>query len=460
MNRLFTKIFLGFWLTTIVVVLAVHLGGRYLEWANPDDRRPPWELRREAGELLHQAQHAMRSGEAMDEWLERQQLPREFRVGLFDAGNQPLAGEPDAAMLRQIARLGREHPGLRVVEDERLYMARILFQRGRPALKMVVAMPHPERGNAVIWLQRHFWAQVIIALLASGLLCYALARLAVRPILSLRHATRKLAAGDLDTRIPAPDSGGDEITGLSRDFNHMAARLQHTIEDQKQLVRDISHELRSPLGRIQAALALAQRRQAEPLPELERVTRECERLNELIGELLVIPEQEVTLEDVIDLPALLHNLVDDNHLAAQEAGCELQLRNLQEPLLLRTHRDLLYRALDNVLRNAIRHTRPGTVVTLSAEHDARAITLRVTDHGPGVAEDMLARIFLPFYRVQSERLQSARERGNGGYGLGLSIAQRAVQQHGGQISARNRTPPDEGLDVTIQLPPTLIAEVP
>lgn len=457
MNRLFFKIFLGFWLTTILMLLAVHLVSQVLHREERPGHPPPWKLHSEVALVLEMGQRQIQSqdAQALARWLAA--LPQHDTVlpQLFTLDNTPLSqlsGSLESAALSAVAAdISESNPRILQDIDDKRVIGHLLTKNDTPAAKLLVEIPRPP-STLVMVLQRYLWLRLLIALVVSGLVCYLLAAQAVRPILRLRSATQGLAAGRLDTRIPMNTQSSDEVLALSRDFNHMADRLQHTIEDQKQLVRDISHELRSPLGRIQAALALAQARLGSDPPELAQVQRECERLNELIAQLLVVPDNPLDLEDTVDIIELMHSIVEENTVAAQPRQIQLRVQSTQPELLLRCNGELLYRAVDNVVRNAIRHAPNDSRITLDCQCDSDDLRIDIRDQGQGIPDHELDKIFLPFYRVQS-----ARERDTGGYGLGLSIAQRAVASHGGRISARNLHP---GFAVTLHLPLRLVQTEP
>jgi two-component system sensor histidine kinase CpxA len=245
----------------------------------------------------------------------------------------------------------------------------------------------------------------------------------------------------------------DEIGHLGRDFNVMAGRIESLVEAQRRLLGDISHELRSPLARQGVALGLARRRAGpEATSALDRIEREGERLNELIGQLLALSRLESGTDGLknvkIDLSGLIQDVVDDADYEARSGNRSVSLVN-HEPCQLVGVPELIRSAIENVLRNAVRHTEKGTAVNVSLvaepDHGARWATIKVRDHGKGVPENTIKEIFRPFYRVED-----ARDRTTGGTGLGLSIAARAVRLHHGTIKASNAK--DGGLVVEIRLP--------
>ena len=289
-----------------------------------------------------------------------------------------------------------------------------------------------------------------LAFLVSGAICYGLTRSLTAPILTLRAAARRLAEGELSARAPDPKTRRDEISELVRDFNRMARRVEDLVTSQRQLISDISHELRSPLARMNATLGLARQRTGQD-PLFDRLERDAARLEEMIGRLLTVarldmaattPEMRPT-----DLKALLEDIVDDARPEADDHRCRVDLMCDGEGHV-DANPDLVRSAVEDIIRNAIRYTPAGTAVEVRLEggHNGtrHSVVIRVSDRGPGVPTRDLTNIFRPFYRVAS-----ARDRQSGGAGLGLAIAERVARAHGGGVRAQNRT--DGGLEVVFSL---------
>jgi signal transduction histidine kinase len=295
---------------------------------------------------------------------------------------------------------------------------------------------------------------VLPLLLIGGLFCYWLAKHLSRPIVQLRTTAQGLAEGNLAARVPpALLQRHDEIGNLGRDFNLMAARLESLVEAQRRLIADISHELRSPLARHGVALGLARKRGGpEVTSALDRIALESERINEMIGQLLTLSQLESGTDGFqklrVDLVELIKEVADDADYEARNRGCKVVLSN-SEPCYLSGVPQLLRSAIENVVRNAVRHTAPGTAVEIGLTCETlgggKQAAISVRDHGGGVAEQKLNEIFRPFYRIDD-----ARDRKSGGTGLGLAIAARAIRLHEGAIHARNA--PDGGLIVDISIP--------
>ncbi|HEX2198102.1 MAG TPA: ATP-binding protein, partial [Burkholderiales bacterium] len=282
-------------------------------------------------------------------------------------------------------------------------------------------------------------AGALASLAASALLAWYFAR----PIRHLRWAFRAAAEGRLETRVrPLMRGRRDEIADLGGDFDAMAQQLQKLVAAQRRLLHDVSHELRSPLARLQAAVGLIRQDPGRLEASLERIEREVARLDALVGEVLTLARLEggtaAGAVATVDLADLVANVAADARFEAEAAGRGVRLDSIEE-LQVPGRAELLHRAVENVVRNAVKHTGAGTTVEIGLSRTAHQAQLSVRDRGPGVGAEHLERIFEPFYRA-----------GSSGFGLGLAIAQRAILAHGGTIRAQNA--PEGGLLVEIQLP--------
>ena len=314
---------------------------------------------------------------------------------------------------------------------------------------------------------REILPRLLISLIISVLVTFGITMVITRPIGSLREAAKQLAGGNLNARAKWPkgsrsSKSGDELWGLVYDFNDMADRLESLVDAQKLLLRDVSHELRSPLARLSVALELAREEAPSGMEEqLDRIERETGRLNSLIGQLLSLSHLESTtrLPDKlpVSLECLIRDLLPDIDYEAQRRNCAVRFVNngrqpgdISEALgAVMGSPELLGRAVENVIRNAIAYTAEGTSVEIQLFDEDRFgepfAVLQVRDCGPGVPEAALKSIFRPFYR-----LDLSRQRSTGGYGVGLAITERAVRLHGGMVCARNA--PEGGLIVEMRLP--------
>jgi two-component system sensor histidine kinase CpxA len=287
------------------------------------------------------------------------------------------------------------------------------------------------------------------------------------PAVKLRNATHQFAAGDLKTRVgPLMGRRRDELADLGRDFDVMAERIESLLISERRLLGDISHELRSPLARLQLALDLAeQTADPETKQYLARIESEAEELNGMIGQLLTLTRLENAVaaqqgsKDAafIDLEQLVKHVCENADFEARARGVRVELLHSERCQII-GNGELLHSAVENVVRNALLHApqSPKVEVALTvAPHEAltaedtatREAVIRVRDYGPGVPEESLQDLFRPFYRVAV-----ARDRQTGGTGLGLSITERAVQFHGGTVTASNAE--GSGLLVEIRLPLT------
>ncbi|OYT69333.1 MAG: two-component sensor histidine kinase [Chloracidobacterium sp. CP2_5A] len=448
MRTLFIKIFLWFWLAmaglTVLVTVVGSLTASEASWPGRRTLTAATTLYAETAALLYERQGAA----AVEDYLRRILETAKLQAALLDEQGRLLAGAmpPDWPAGRDGA--GRED--FTVVEGKTFLSRPVTSAGGRRYLLATVfdrnLLPPPP-----MWTRARM-ARLAVFVLGSGVVCYGLAWYLTRPIGRLRQTAQRLASGDLTARTGARLGRlTDEIGGLARDFDAMAERIESLVTSQRRLFGDISHELRSPLSRLRVALELAQRKAgAEVQPYLERIERDAERLDELVGQLLALSrlESEATLADskALDLAALTEQVAMDADFEARATGRAVVCRRLSKDghQLLLGDEELLRRALENVMRNAIRHTPEGASVEVAIDARPGCLLVSVRDYGPGVPPDALKAIFKPFYRVET-----ARDRASGGVGLGLAIAARAVKLHGGQIGAENL--PD-GFRVTLTLP--------
>lgn len=283
--------------------------------------------------------------------------------------------------------------------------------------------------------------------LVASLLCAAgLAWYFAKPIRQLRAAFDTAAAGQLAVRV-APAMGGrrDELADLGRDFDRMSERLQGLVEGQQRLLHDVSHEMRSPLARLQAAIGLARQQPARLADSLQRIEREGERMDRLVGELLTLSRLGAGAalpQEAVEVGELLADIVMDARFEGAARGLQIAF-DPGPPAVVRANGELLQRAIENVVRNALRHSpERGTVSIAAGQRTGGRLVVRIADQGPGVPDDQLAAIFQPFVRGEGAA--------GGGHGLGLAIAQRAIAAMGGSIGAARGTA--GGLVVSIELP--------
>ncbi|MGE3275927.1 MAG: sensor histidine kinase [Vicinamibacterales bacterium] len=441
MSGLALKIFLGFWLLT-----ATLLGVFALLPDRGTDVRLQDHVRQYG--LLATSMLADEGGaRACQRFAALVERQGRLQFALFDAGGRALCVSSPAAAGALPTYLewapgtilgGRDDGRVAVVtlpgDNGARYRAAGRAQPGFDAIRLSPAFPY-----------RNF----TLAILISGLACFILARYLAAPLRHVRDTSRRLAAGDLEARVgPSAGRRNDEVGEVVRDFDMMAGRLQALVHAQSQLLSDMSHELRSPLARLNVALELARRKAAPAAqPDLDRIVLEADRMNDLIGRILALARAESGAgrsETDVDLAGVLRHVTDDARYEAERQHKSVTLEAERLPPVPGDP-ELLASAIDNVVRNAVRYTREGTTVEVGARPDAGDVVVEVRDHGPGVAPGELERIFTPFHRSEP-----ARNRATGGVGLGLAIARRAIDLHHGTIAAANAG--NGGLVVTIRLP--------
>lgn len=445
MYSLFAKIFLSFWVATlamgaVIAFATAQLGGEKIP---PMIERAHNHFDEDVGRAV--AVLSGRGVDALRQWLDERGNARSMRLAVFDATGREVLGQRLSDPLRRFAQPfdpQAQPPG--PVRERRVLRVHIVQSVEGEIYRLVALFrpPHP------VW---HLFTLpgLLGAIAFSALVCLALARYLSAPIRRLRTATQALAAGDLETRVGSLARRRDEMGGLGRDFDRMAERLQRLIENQRRLLRDVSHELRSPLARLQAALGLARQQTAGAADaQFDRIEREAERLEELIGQVLSLTRlaagEGTPGGEVIDLAAIVRAIADDAAFEAAQRGCTVALGTV-EPVAVEGDAELLHRAIENIVRNAVHHSPGGSAVGIALRRDGGSAVVTVRDRGTGVGASEIERIFDPFYRASE-----ARERTTGGYGLGLAIARSAVERHGGSIAAANA--PGGGLEVTVRLP--------
>src|ERR1700677_1675957 len=450
MKSLFLKIFLSFWAALalfLVMAILVMLAFR-------TQRNSTWDALRTTA--LTEATLAYEQGgtQPAHEYLENLQRTHHVRVYVFDEQGSEISGRSSQGWAEHIA-AGKPlppPPGMIFPRPQILTESKASSD-GRHFYTIAMELPPGPRVFFGPWGIP--MPGLIILVISSGVVCYFLAWYMTKPVARLRAATQQLAAGDLTARAGSPNSkGGDEIAGLVRDFDTMAGRLENLVNAQSRLLNDISHELRSPLARLNVALGLARQRSGpESASMLERIELEASRLNELIGRLLTLARLEDGEQRVPPTPVLLDevvlNVAEDAEFEAQARHCHVRSGIPAGDWEVRGEASLLHSAIENVVRNAIRYTREGTTVEIHLKREdnsngAEAV-VSVTDCGSGVPADALEKLFQPFYRLDDDR-----GRQTGGVGLGLAITERAVRFHGGRVAAFNR--PEGGLLIEIHLP--------
>lgn len=436
MRSLFWRILASFWLAIALVAVLSMLLGRALNqdaWIlsqHPglDDLAQTWTERYE------------RQGErAAQHYLERRKREYRIDVQVLSENGQPLVKgtfPPRAAAFEA-----------RQEDDRRLPWRRLTAEYTSPvtgeSYLFIYRIPHPELAawhrDSLFWPLSALGIALVVLTLFSLLLTLSI----TRPLDRLRGAVHDLGQTTYQQNSLARlATRRDELGLLAKDFNRMGERLQGLIGSQRQLLRDVSHELRSPLARLRIALALAERAESEERERLwPRLSQECDRLEALISEILTLARLDADpgAAQAVDFAAMLAKLQDDARLTAPEQQIQAQL---DEGLRLFGWPDMLERALDNLLRNALRFNPAGQPIEINANRQGEQLLLSVRDHGTGVATEYLQRLGEPFFRAPGQS--------GAGHGLGLAIARRAAQRHGGELLLENH--PQGGFVAILSLP--------
>ncbi|HUE12314.1 MAG TPA: ATP-binding protein, partial [Steroidobacteraceae bacterium] len=293
-----------------------------------------------------------------------------------------------------------------------------------------------------------------IALVVSAFASWWLAQHLSAPIRRIQEGARALATENLDVRVSAGLEGRkDELAVLARDFDAMADQLKSNRSAITQLLRDISHELRSPLARMRVAVGLARQPPADLARQLDRLEREIERLDALISQVLKLARLHGTEapyeREAFDVEEVIEEVVRDANFEGAVKNCTVELKGAANSTA-HGNRELLRSAVENVLRNAVRYSPPGASVEVNVERTAAGLSILIRDRGPGVPAGDLERIFEPFYRVAESR-----DRDSGGEGIGLAITSQVMKAHGGTARANNRS--GGGLEVRLSLPQAALA---
>jgi two-component system sensor histidine kinase CpxA len=450
---LFLKIFLWFGAVVLTFIVATSIAGElmHLRFESPRRRPPDPILTQYAKDAA--AQYERGGQAALADYFDHIRRHSNTRLLFFNKELVELSGGNARPEAREVAQqvFQTNLPEFSDRGSAPLLGRPVQSETGAQYVLITDLPPRPEFAL--------FHLHLLAMALIGGLFCYWLARHLTAPVAKLRAATRELANGNLSVRVgPALGQRRDELASLASDFDEMAEKIQLLIDSQRRLLGDISHELRSPLARLNVALELARQRSGvEAISALERIQREAEILNEMIGQLLALTRFESGAQEIqktaIELESLVGEVAKDADFEARARDRSVHFTSAGK-MVIDGIPNLIRRAIENVVRNAVHYTAVGTAVDIQLSRDSpthpdrrneqRAVLI-VRDHGPGVPAEALDKIFRPFYRVDE-----ARDREAGGVGLGLAIAERAVKLHGGSVAASNVA--DGGLSVTIVLP--------
>jgi two-component system sensor histidine kinase CpxA len=447
MYRLFLTIFLWFWLTAWGILAIVFLGSRLTGMRQVS---APNMYATVAPILAAEAVKAYESGgpDAFARFSQSNVQNHERQLFLLDGFYKDVLSRSITNDGLRVAHAAKN--GQLIVLRAHIAAYKFVSSSGRPYI-LVLYLKSGFRTVAEALLGEGLPYTISLILLVT-LLCFALAYYIASPIHSIQSTARRVAQGDLKARVPASVSRRfDELAALARDFDSMVGRLDVLIQTQKNLLNSVSHELRSPLARINLSLALLKKRSSAESDDIfQRLDRDVARIDLLMGQLLTLSRLEAGLssserEDV-DFAQLVEETAADSNFEAQASGKSVTFHRKGSVILGNADPHALRSACENVIRNAVRFTQPKTNVDIDLEIDRSApeplALLSVRDHGPGVPEDSLQAIFQPFFRINAEA--------TGGNGLGLAIAFEAIRLHRGRISATNLLP--TGLEINIRLP--------
>jgi two-component system sensor histidine kinase CpxA len=442
------RILITFWLTLLLVVSAMAL----IFFSDRDDNNqhkiPNIALMDELNTKLISTSYQNAS-----RWFKQQDKHDRKRIFVMFKGQEILHRTLPRHLKYIKRRLSTSQPFISRHIYGHLFIGRLLLLPDGQHIKVFIRdkSGHPPLHKIVT---ENLAAVVLSALLISGLISYVLARFISKPILLLRQATQNFASGNLSSRVlPKLKKRQDEVYLLAQDFDFMAEKLQTSISSHKHLIQDISHELRSPVARLQLALELTKKHLNIPddQKDILRIEKECEQLNSIINTLLNLPAFELdpalALQDSVDIEAFLEDVCEDINFTRDTQPIQF-ISSLQQPLILTANHQLLCSAIVNILKNAQHYHASDDPITLTLRPCDKNLIIECCDAGPGIDDDKLTDIFKPFYR-----LDQARDRASGGHGLGLAISKRAIELHEGSIKANNRSP--TGLCICITLPLTL-----
>lgn len=450
MRSLYWKIFISFWFTTILIIVSTALVTSELARKSSGPAHEKVFMDSNAAAAITTLES--NSKQTTLTWLKHAEKMHHMQFFLICANGEIISNISPPSDIKKIAKnfvddtldSGLNKFGNIIVSHEILSMSGKAYR-----LAAITSKP-------IYFLTQISWTsltiRLIIAIFFSGLICYFLSRNLTKPLRSLSLAAKSIATGHLDTRVGKfRGHYRDEIAELSSEFDTMAEQLEQLILSKERLLQDISHELRSPLARLQIALELG-RKKTNHTAEIEfaKMEEECLRLNALIGEILEYARLNkatyILNKNMVSIPTLVKQVIKDANYEFGQNKNRIHLTTIDQ-CKLAVDAKLIHRAVENILRNALRYSPDDELVdvTIALNKEAQTLEIIVEDNGPGIPESQLDKIFNPFYRVDKSRTKKT-----GGYGLGLAIAQQAIRQHHGVITLQNRQP--KGLKVSIILP--------
>lgn len=435
---MFFKMFLWFWLVTVVIVISLMFFNRTPQRGPEREQLRNSTLQATSVESRKAVEIFERDGAAaLNDYCDRLNETSETRLLVFDSSGRTISGIAYPQEMLDILDDMRNDRGPGGGPFRRGFAERTVTGDSGTVYRVVSMSPPPLPLDDNFRDPFSSLLSILLILVVSAGVYYWLARHFTQPLDKLNAAVYQFADGDMTVRIgPSMSGRNDEYSALASAFDSMADRIQALLQTQKTLLRDVSHELRSPLARLNVALELS-RKQCGPAEakSLDRIAREADKLNDLIGQIVALNLVESGVSSIsrtlVDLADVVQEVADDSNFEANSRNREVRVVTL-EPCTIIGNEELLRRAIENVIRNGILYTEENTSVEVSLVKTDKLIQFSVRDHGPGVPESEIGNIFKPFYRVGDDR-----DRQSGGAGIGLAITETAVRMHNGVITASN-----------------------
>ncbi|MFT2092074.1 ATP-binding protein [Paraglaciecola sp. 2405UD69-4] len=460
-KSLFAKMFLWFWLATFLIFISSIWLVKQLDSEvkyrplNPEQRKELGNITRKVQKQIDRL-HRLDDEQLLQDALA--QVSKRARVNLvmFNLADKTIIFDNNRrnyASVDTVKLFEAQHKSLAIWADGMAYWGASSVNVGDKEFSLFVATPRPGGTLRVV---RHQYPGLFIGLLImlSGGLCYLFVHSLLKPIIQLQDASKKMAGGDLSVRVSSVSDRLDEIGQLGRDFNHMSEQVEQLLQGQKRLLADISHELRSPLTRLQLSIGIAQQQSesevsGDMLVALDRIEKEALQIESMISQVLTLSkldnQQPIQNIQTINLTDVMTPIIADAQFEAEQKGKSVNYE-FTENVTFQADPQLLSSAVENVLRNAIHYGASNIDVRVMLSQGM--LTWNILDDGKGIPEQQLTKIFDAFYREST-----ARDRDSGGVGLGLAIASQAVKKHGGNMRAENS--PNGGLLVRISIPLTI-----
>ena len=455
------KLFIWFWLIAIVSVTSTRFISQYLSDESFSSVISQVPKHDELRQLHNTARRIERSGITSIAELQKIRHKRFAQMPVniwFKSVDTPvkitslflLPAKHQKALTTYLKQQTFTQPQTRVFSHTRL-IGPTTIEIDQQAYQIFISRKQHQRNIGQMVLALPYWVRFTIPTLVSLIFCLLLAHSFSKPVRLIKKAAAKLGQGDFATRVTLTSQRNNELGQLAQSFNQMAEQLQQHQSAQQRLLGDVSHELRSPMTRLQMALGLAQQEATTPQAReqyLQRCQLEIDRLDQMVADVLSLSRLENTLQTTnfqqVNLSVLVQNIVNDEQFVADEKSIKISI-NIADDINLVADQNLLASAITNVLNNAVKYSPEQSVINVDISLHKNEISLVITDSGDGVPEQALTQLFTPFYRINL-----ARDRHTGGTGLGLAIAKQAILAHRGKIFANNNS--TQGLSVIIQIP--------